>query len=61
MTTEPQKDWIKTTDRKPDEGVVVRAMDSGGHVQLLTRIGNLWWFADGSMYVYFVPQYWQPI
>lgn len=55
-----QQDWIKTAEQKPAENVVVRAMDSGGHVQLLKRKGNLWWFPDESMYCYFVPTFWQP-
>ena len=56
-----QQDWIKTSEQKPDENVVVRAMDGGGHVQLLKRKGNLWWFDDESMYCYFVPTFWQPL
>jgi hypothetical protein len=29
------------------------------NVQLLKRMGNLWWFPDGSMYVYYVPTHWR--
>lgn len=53
------QDWIPTERELPPDDVVVDAMDSGGHVQPLKRRGNLWWFADGSMYVYFVPKFWR--
>lgn len=43
----------------PPDGQVVDTMDSGGHVQSLRRNGNLWWFPDGSMYVYYVPKFWR--
>ena len=56
-------DWtpIDTQDRAtlPPDGVVVDTMDSGGHVQPLVRRGNLFWFPDMSMYVYYVPKFWQ--
>jgi NAD(P)H-dependent flavin oxidoreductase YrpB (nitropropane dioxygenase family) len=53
------EDWTPTARQLPPDGVVVEAMDSGGHVQPLKRAGRLWWFPDGSMYVYFVPQFWK--
>jgi len=52
-------DWIPTEREEPPEGDIVEAMDSGGHVHLLKRRGRLWWFADGSMYVYFTPKFWR--
>lgn len=48
-----------TRDFLPEERVVVACMDSGGHWQDLKRIGNLWWFPDGSMYVYYTPTMWR--
>ena len=27
--------------------------------QLLVKRGNLWWFVDGSMYVYYRPTHWR--
>jgi hypothetical protein len=46
------------------EDVVVRTKisDASGerNDQLLKRRGNLWWFPDGSMYVYYTPTHWQP-
>ena len=52
-------DWIETSDFRPDEGVTVEAMDSGGHVQTLVYKSGLWFFPDMSMYVYYVPQRWR--
>lgn len=45
-------DWIRTDAQLPPDGVEVRVMDSGGHVQTLKRRGNLFWFPDSSMYVH---------
>jgi hypothetical protein len=46
------------------ENVVVRTkIDDGQGVrndQTLKRQGNLWWFPDGSMYVYYRPTHWMP-
>lgn len=68
MTTEqdkavfkPEEFWIRTEKQLPEERVVVRAMDSSGAIHTLKRINNLWFVPDGSMYVYFTPQFWQPI
>ena len=55
------EDWTPTVKVLPPNGMVVEAMDSGGHVQKLIREGNLWWFRDRSMYVYFVPQMWRAL
>lgn len=52
-------DWIPTERRLPPEGAVVDAMDSGGHVQPLARVGGLWFFPDMTMYVYFTPKFWK--
>lgn len=54
------RDWTPTERELPPDGVVVQTMDSGGHVQDLRRKGNLFWFPDGSMYVYYVPKFWKP-
>lgn len=27
----------------------------------LKRGGNLWWYPDGSMYVYYTPTHWKPV
>lgn len=56
------RDW-RPTDTAP-EGVVVmtKIHDNAGerNVQPLKRVGNLWFFPDGSMYVYYVPTHWRP-
>ena len=31
------------------------------NVALLRRSGNLWFFPDGSMYVYYTPTHWKPL
>lgn len=55
------RDWTPTERELPPENVVVNTMDSGGHVQKLIRRGNLWWVEDLSMYVYYVPKFWQEV
>jgi hypothetical protein len=57
-------DWqpIKTA---PDRVAVLTKIDGDGHgarnVQPLERRGHLWFFTDGSMYVYYTPTHWQPL
>ena len=53
------RDWTMTEKCRPTNGEVVETMDSGGHVQDLKRENNLWWFPDGSMYVYYTPKAWR--
>ncbi len=47
------------------ENVVVRTIisDADGlrNDQTLKRKGRLWWFPDGSMYVYYTPTHWEPL
>lgn len=54
--------WIKTAHRIPPDGKVVmtKIEDHNGvrNEQELKRIKNLWWFPDGSMYVYYNPTHW---
>lgn len=56
-------DWTEINKENrstlPPDGVVVETMDGGGHVQQLARKGNLFWFPDMSMYVYYVPKRWK--
>jgi hypothetical protein len=58
-------DWISTGDRLPDDGVeVMTKIDADGCVrneQSLVRRGNLWFFPDGSMYVYYTPTHWRSL
>ena len=57
MSNEPN--WTMTDTMPPPEGVVVLAMDSGGNVQKLKRVGRMYYFEDMSMYVYFTPKCWR--
>ena len=59
--TEPNAEyaWHRTTDLLPPEDVVVETMSSGGQHSLLVRSGNLWFFPDRSMYVYYTPVAWK--
>jgi hypothetical protein len=47
------------------EGVAVETKidDEKGvrNLQDLRRWGSLWWFTDGSMYVYYQPTHWREI
>lgn len=56
-------DWIATSDLLPKEGKVVETkIERGGGSSnecTLKRRGNLWFFPDGSMYVYYVPTHWR--
>ena len=46
------------------DGVVVETKihdgDGARNQTQLKRSGNLWWFPDGSMYVYYRPTHWRP-
>ncbi|MCY1561843.1 hypothetical protein D9M68_991570 [compost metagenome] len=53
-------DWIDMSPATaPPEGEVVMTRDSGGQEQALKRVGNLLFFPDMSMYVYYVPRAWR--
>ena len=53
--------WNRTRDILPKEHVIVETKidDGNGHQQNLYRYGNLWFFPDGSMYVYYTPTHWR--
>lgn len=57
-------EWISVKDKLPDEGVTVDTKisnDAGErNEQPLKRSGNLWFFPDDSMYVYYTPTHWKP-
>ena len=58
-------DWIETAHALPPEGEVVETkIDDAKGVRneaLLKRLGNMMFFADESMYVYYVPTHWRPL
>jgi hypothetical protein len=55
--------WISIAEELPPEREVVNTkIDDGEGVrneQSLKRQGNLWFFPDGSMYVYYTPTHWR--
>lgn len=55
--------WVSVNESLPEDGVVVdtKIDDDGGvrNTQLLKRQGRLWFFRDGSMYVYYTPTHWR--
>lgn len=57
--------WIKCNDKLPQENIEVMTMifDINGirNKQTLIRIGNLWFFPDMSMYVYYIPTHWKSL
>lgn len=57
--------WVKTSNRLPPGGLDVetKIYDEHGerNVQVLQRKGRLWFFPDGSMYVYYTPTHWREL
>lgn len=57
--------WTRCADSLPpaDEPVMTKIDDKDGcrSEAVLVRRGNLWWFRDGSMYVYYNPTHWRPL
>ena len=53
-------EWVRVEDRQPPEKLPVETMSSSGQHQTLVRQGNLWFFPDYSMYVYYTPVAWKP-
>lgn len=55
--------WISTKTSVPPDGQVVMTKidDASGcrNEQPLKRRGRLWFFPDGSMYVYYTPTHWK--
>ena len=57
------KVWNETKEMLPPQGITVETkIDDGKGVrnqQRLYRYKNLWFFPDGSMYVYYTPTHWR--
>lgn len=57
--------WYETKYYIPKEDKVVETKihDEKGkrNLQLLFRKGNLWFHADGSIYVYYTPTHWRTV
>lgn len=60
-----ETEWIDVKERLPMNGIIVDTKIDKGEVvtneQQLKRSGNLWFFPDGSMYVYYVPTHWKNV
>ena len=60
-----RESWTCTGVALPAEGVIVKTKiaDEKGcrNKQTLKRRGNLWFFPDESMYVYYTPTHWGPL
>ena len=53
-----------TIDTAPERKVVMTKIDDEKgerNIQELKKVGNLWWFPDGSMYVYYRPTHWRSV
>lgn len=53
--------WHTIETAPSDEVVITKIDDEHGerNVQKLKRQGNLWWFPDMTMYVYYTPTHWK--
>jgi hypothetical protein len=62
MSDEDQ-DWIAVSDKLPEqaESVETKIDDHKGvrNAQPLMLLGRLWFYPNGSMYVYYVPTHWR--
>jgi hypothetical protein len=52
--------WHPASNAPQGVPVLTKISDERGdrNEQPLVRKGNLWWFVDGSMYVYYTPTHW---
>jgi hypothetical protein len=54
--------WKQVKESLPPEGKVINTkIDEAGNErneQTLKRVGKLWFYPDGSMYVYYTPTHW---
>ena len=58
-----QEDWQPTSLAPAGKVVWTKIHDENGerNVQKLVRDGNLWFFPDWSLYVYYTPTHWREI
>lgn len=57
-------DGWKPAHTAPEDAEVMTKIDDEDGVrneQTLRKRGNLWWYPDGSMYVYYTPTHWKPV
>lgn len=55
-----EPNWISPKDMMPQNNQNVFWMDSTGRVTEGIYYRNLWWFADKTMYIYYLPKFWRP-
>ena len=51
----------RTIESAPENTIVSTKIDDDlgcRNVASLKKKGNLWWYPDGSMYVYYTPTHW---
>jgi len=64
MSTPREQVWRRidsAPEKQPVRTVIRNEMGGERNEQTLTRSGNLWFFPDMSMYVYYTPTHWKPI
>lgn len=54
-----EQEWFNPNDKRPPDGVIVDTLNSRGQMTQLVLRSNMWWFADMSMYIYYVPKFWR--
>ena len=54
-----EQEWHNPDQLRPPDGVIVDTLNSAGQMTQLVLRGNMWWFADMSMYIYYVPKFWR--
>lgn len=64
--TDKMSDWIQCSSRLPESDVVVNTKiddDKGcrNEQTLYRHERGLWFYPDGSMYVYYTPTHWSPV
>ncbi|MCD8139306.1 MAG: hypothetical protein LUE17_05940 [Planctomycetaceae bacterium] len=52
---------IRTAPEQSTVVTIVRDAKGERNEQPLKRLGRLWFFPDGSMYVYYQPTHWRPL
>lgn len=54
-------DWQPITTAPSNVSVLTKIDDAAGarNEAVLKKLGNLWFFEDGSMYVYYRPTHWR--
>ncbi len=63
MSETDEWQWQSIAIAPANEVVMTKIDDADGcrNEQPLKRINRLWFFPDGSMYVYYTPTHWKPI